>query len=410
MSAVAVPHLFTAPTSSGPQNITAAALGDLTPKAAYFFFSKAQTLGTARAQAHMGFGATDDTRQWACACHSEDGQTETDDFRRAMKDMCIVFLDDAAATVEAEASFVSFIDGGIQINWATGASAAYQVGVLFLAGTDLSVRADTVALSTQDVAVAVTDVGFTLQGMLLATYGEPFNDLVDTAALLSQGCVSWDGTTLKQTCWAFSEDPTGVDGNPFMYWSNTRASAQRSGTQWRAEVSDVDSAGFDITPRNGAAGGDEVGYLAFTFNNVIKIYADSFTGPTATGTFPVTDAGFRPQCVFMAPTWHDGLTDTDQSDLKAGSFGAAAFDDGNSEMCLSMQVEDAATITNTQSFANSRALHLPEDDGTAGNEADFSLMLSTGFELNYTAVNASGQSSNIPYMAFGARTRVPFRI
>lgn len=415
MTVAVVPHLFQVDTdvelpTGGNQTITTADLGGLIPKAVYFFWSKAETLATNISHAHLGGGATDGTRQWAHTGTSAHNQpVTTDNERRGVKDACIL-ISSGLNGVEAKASFVAFVVDGITINWPAGSvpDDAYHVGALFIAGTDATVYADTVAVGDIDVPVDVIALGFQLQGMIMSTHADAMDDTSSGVNDHTIGFVSFDGTTLNQTCWGVIEGSGRTLSEPLVTFSSTVASLQPSATTgWEGKISDVDSQGFTITPEVDSAAGDEIGYLAFKFNDTISVKAGFYIGPTSAVLHQVTDVGFKPRTIMMGPTWHTGATDTDAEDLRAGSQGIAAFDDGLNQFCVSAQIEDAQLPTDTQSFVNTKALHLPEDDGTVGNEADFSKMLDTGFELNYTQVHASGGSHNVPYIAFGADPVVP---
>ena len=117
-------------TSTGNQDITTAKLAGLIPKAAMLVCTIATSDNTAVDNRAMSIGLTDGTNQNVITGYSENGVGTSDCYRRSATDELIMILDNAGA-IDGEANFVSFIAGGIRINWGDAPTAAYLIDVTF---------------------------------------------------------------------------------------------------------------------------------------------------------------------------------------------------------------------------------------------------------------------------------------
>jgi len=102
--------------AGGNQDITAADLGGITPKAARFIVVRATADGTPADHASICYGAATGTEeQWVVAMSSEHGAGATNVYRRATDDECVMILDPTDGSIDGEAAFAAFINNGVRI-------------------------------------------------------------------------------------------------------------------------------------------------------------------------------------------------------------------------------------------------------------------------------------------------------
>lgn len=406
MSAVIEVVQFKAPLASGNQTITQPKLGGLTPKAVIFFWGGGVVNGIPKDSARIGVGAaTGPLNRWAVTCRSRNGQIASSCVRRASGIHCIQMINNSATTIDGQADFVTFVVNGCTVNWPTVPNTEFKLEAVFFAGTDLSAHADTIALSTQDTTVDVADPGFQPQGLVLASAGGDFNNTTLTNAIFNFGVASFDGSTISQVSYGWDELDASGTTVPEISVENNRCIDDILGG-YQVEASDFDSSGFSLIARSATSGGDLVGYLALSFNNVIQVKAGVEFGPGSSGLpkdVSYTGPGFKPQAIICGVTWHDAFFGTTEDTVDAGTFGISAITPDD-QVCESMQVEDGIildpAVTNTQSHVNIKALHLSNHDGLAGNEASHVRMDAIGYTWNYTAVHINGEDTQHIYLAF----------
>ena len=385
-------------TGGGNQTITAADLGGLTPKAALFMVTSCVTDGTAADHAIIGIGAATGTgNRWTFTSVQEHNQGTTDVSRRGTTDECIQIVDNNGA-IDGEADFVSFNANNVIINWGDAPSAAYLMTVVLFAGTDLSAHADTATLGNQDVESDVTDPGFEPDVVLMGTPGYTLDDAEHTGGWMSFG-VAVNKTGVPQYCTAWWSENAVAAASTRGIISDDYGIGQISNSDtwtWSGEVSGFDTNGFSITPRGGNSG-DDVGYLALRFNNAVDFKAGILTTPTGAGSESVTDPSFCPQFLALGLTQ---LTSVDSVDATGnGSSIGFSFVDEDDQYCTSVQSEDAADPTNTQSLSDNQIVNLPNDDGTTAHTATLTSLDTNGWTWNFT--NTEGTAVYYWYLAIG---------
>lgn len=112
-----------------------------TPKVAIFQWNRANT-STDTFQEHCSYGKgfTDGTNERCVAIASEDNQARSDTARIQRNDavICALSPTGTVTSVDAVASFSSWLSNGIRINWTDAPSAQFYVSVLLLGGNDIT--------------------------------------------------------------------------------------------------------------------------------------------------------------------------------------------------------------------------------------------------------------------------------
>lgn len=384
---------FTLNTSTGTQDITGS-LGGLTPKAALFFVTRATANGTPASDAAMSYGAaTGASNEWVFQFNSEDGQTDTDTRKISSSSRCILLTIPGAATIDMDAEFSAWITNGIRINITTSDAVAYKGTVVLFAGSDLQAHANNVSLGdTVDLETNITAPGF--EPKLIFPCANP-NLVIDNTAStaeISFGIVH-NGVSLTQRGHSFMERNAQVSGNVRGMVRNDYGVFEigSDGTlDWGGEFANFDASGFSVISRNAGANNTTLGYLALDFGGVVDISLSSQASPTSTGNNAITTPGFTPQAVIGLQTYMPAYNTVYNQVADAGAWGVVAFTD-STDLCNSIAIESGAATTNTQSYTNTKAVDVPNDDGTVALTADFVSMDANGWTLNWTDVEAAGR-------------------
>lgn len=383
---------FTLNTGTGTQDITGS-LGGLTPKAALFFVTRATVDGTAAAHLAISIGAaTGTSNEWAFTGNAEDGQATTDCHHTSASNRCILLTDPGVSTVDMDAEFSAFITNGVRINITTASSAYKGICVLF-AGSDLSAHANNVADvgNSVDTESNVTAPGFEPDLVFVCLTDGPL-DTNNTSIELSFG-ICHNGVSITERCLLVRNRNNQAAGDP-KFWLNTGYSGGHifsdGSADWDLEIDSFDASGFSMFTRNGAGNNSGVGYLALAFAGAVDISLDTEATPTSTGNNSTTNPGFTPQAVIGVQTYGQSVDTEIDGTSDAGAWGISAFT-GSTELCVAIADEDAAATTNTQSYINTKAIDVPNDDGTVALTADFVSMDANGYTLNWTDVEVAAR-------------------
>jgi len=163
----------------------------------------------------------------------------------------------------------------------------------------------------------------------------------------------------------------------------TDGHCQATGADFRCKLlfHDFDNAGFSVKTEHGDASSRDVGYLALRFGGAIDVWAGPIETRTAIGNEAYTGLGFKPQAVFILPTFLPTFEAWDATGL-AGTNGWAVVTP-TASYCNSIQDEDGQATTDTQSLSDNVAVNLPQDDGTAGFVCTLVSMDADGWTLNF---------------------------
>jgi hypothetical protein len=379
-------------TSTGNQTFTGS-LDGLTPKAVMIHLTNCTALDTLTADAIECWGCATGTganEEWCQSNWDDDGLgTSTTQRSNSLED--IVYVTDAADTVQAEANFVSFGANAVTINWATAnwataPPAAWTAVITLFAGSDLSAQA---ALYQMDATAApttytVTNTGFEADVVFANVTNEHITlaNGVSTAASSrgTRGFAYNDGATYPQACIAYSNQ----DGQ-----TNTRASLgerdESIGVEYNNNlnvwtgralfaIDNFTSSGFDIDVTVSDAESKEFCYLALAFGGVVDVGLITHTAPTTATNKSDTQLGFKPQS-----TSADNIT---RVGPVAATYAIGYHLDGES-YSVNNQTQDQSGNSYSKTKITTGFLELPDDDGTANIIASDAVFDGDGFDADY---------------------------
>lgn len=375
---------FNCSTSTGNQDITAPGLGSVVPKAVLFCGVGSDVFDDNDTHAKMGWGAADGTRQWAMGGNAADGQGTTQTGVSSSSSLCLLFTSDAGSSpsIDGSASFVSFIAGGVRINWGDSLSDDYKCLAIFFAGDDVSVRADTFVLGAQDVEVDITAPGFRPKLIFGTTSGGGLT--TESPCRLSIGAAVDNGSGYDQRSWVYQDyddvGTTRVRGQVY----NNRIGGRGDNT-YDVEFTTPDANGFSSYTRRDSPTSDSFHYLAIDCDNDVKVFG--YTTPLATGNQATTGIGFQPEAVLIAGTYQTA-ENTDQEAHMSHLFGG--FISGSEEWSWSINSENASGTSDCNSIPTERAFDMMAPTGTSQIiTATFVSMDSDGFTLNFSLIGGS---------------------
>ncbi len=384
-------------TSTGNQDITTSDLGGLTPKAVRLIATRCVTSGTAVDGAGVYVGASDGTNEWTQGYEDQHGQATMDNEMEqdTTADRILTIYDGAADdVVEATANFVSFITNGVRINWTDAPASAFLITAEFFAGSDLSVHVGTVSLAnTSNALIAITSVGFEADVVLTQLLeGTSVN-----SGSVCMGVVQNDRAgTVTQRCIAHGQRNGFASSVVNAVMRNDSCIArviESSGNlDWTGAAQSFDSSGWDIQLGNSRSPSNHhMGWIALRFGSSPVVSSKVYTYSTPTGTGSNTDAGagFQPQFVLYLAT-RTAVANTSETDSDGGVFGVVMTDENGDVYTQSIESEDGAADSNTQSLSNN-SLNLPTHTGAAAQAASFTSFGGTGVTWNWTAVDATAR-------------------
>jgi hypothetical protein len=354
--------------TTGTQDFTVSGFG--TPKAALFIYSDGETNGVINTDIRFSMGATDGTRQRMVYTESNDGSAATSIERGAFTNR--VF--DRGSSTESGA-FNSWITDGVRLDITQVSGFQKLLTVVLFTGSDLSARVDDVTFSTQNTLVQYTTMGFEADLLLTFGAGRTFANANDGYGHFSLGAVHNTGSGETQRGIIAAEAGGQASGEPYMRLETDSAGGQvnhaTGAITWSADFSNFGSTGFHCHARDGASGGDEIGFLALAFNSTARIYLDTVDSPTTSSLNSNTSPGFDPVFSWSYLTGLEAI-DTSATDSTAGVFGVHVYDGTNQYSTVTAR-EDNAGTTNTESLADdSLVLHF--DNGSAMIDADMSFI------------------------------------
>ena len=370
-------------TSPGNQDITISGFG--TPSAAIVFYG-GDSSGTQKANATLGVGFTDGTNECCVAISSEDAVTTTDTYRKMRNDRFIDCLSGTTSASDYVASFSAWITDGIRINIASAPSGTRTATFILIGGADVTnATVGDVPLGFGTSAITET-IGHSSDLILSASSGHDISTSAIVHSILSLGMYHNDGAdTQKSVCFLDQDDistPTPSDVGGYFSTTNSALQVFNGTATWVAQISNVTSTTFDVTP-SASASGDDLIYLALKFSNSPDISIDTLDGPTATGSYSTTAPGFEPDFCLMFLSDNTTVNTVQNSE----SISISAFDAAN-EACLSYSSKDNVTFKVAKSEYNASAVA----DLTAGNTdlhvGTFTSFDANGFTLNFPSTVA----------------------
>lgn len=364
-------------TSTGEQSLVYGS--ELTPTAAVIVWAGAESNGTARDEAAIGVGVTDGTNDYAIGATAEHG-AGTIQNNTITREAVIANVTPNALTSRSEAAHVDFSAGGETINWTKTYTTAFRLAGLGIVATNAAAGVCT-PHATADSSINITP-GFTPDALIFIHTGTNApalgNDYRSALGFAVNGgdqiAVSWrydDDTASQLTAGQIASTRSGLAVGII---GTTRNATEV--TSWGSTTT--------VTSRDsGNAGGDEMFWLALELEN--GVWCGIIDTPTSTGTQAYTGVGFRPGALLVVGTMI-ATVDSAITDADAGSIGYGIWCNDGGEYCVTAQAENGAGTSNTQSYANTKIMDLPIDDGGAGITATMVSADADGFTLNYTAV------------------------
>ncbi|MGI9501858.1 MAG: DUF7507 domain-containing protein [Geminicoccaceae bacterium] len=386
---------FQTPLVTGNVDWTTAALGKKTPKAVEFFMCRTVLDGTPSNHLGAGWGATDGTSEYLALASSEHGFGAIDTFRGIYNNQCVGFFSATVAALSVTATFVSFIEDGVRLNFSlVDDSNEFYVVAIFYTGDSCEVAAWDATMGTQDTPVDVTGIGFEpdmLHSCLTAvpTFNSTFGDCHFNYGMATNNRA---GTIVqKAIAWRDVDNVADTEVLSALLSNRMGGLFSTSAVDHTFEVEDFDSDGFSITTRDNNSNSDIMVGLAFRFTGVSG-WVGSLNSPTVTGNWVVNDPGFTPQiaCVAMLAAQAE---DTAETDGDAGPFGMGTFDKSGTGACsVAWAEEDAlpdSSGPNNHSLFNDQAIDFTDDEGTQTFAATFLAMSTLGFTLPFTVVDGT---------------------
>jgi len=387
-------------TSGGPtQDFTVAGFG--TPKAAIIIVNLATVNGVSADGAALSFGivsnnVADGLKQYAVAIRADDALADMNLCHRTSNTKCVCLLG-VANTVDAEAT-AAFIVDGVRLTWTDFPAAAVFVTCILFTGTDLSTHAgDFLASTSNNTETIISTPNFSVdQVLMLGSFNTSFDTTqsltgVSTTVGIALG-VSDRGAPVLQCGLAYA----GIDAFASSAASDVANNAwaiddARNSADWKAiDVTNYTAVGFSAITRGSGGVAFYYPYLALGFTGKCNHWNGIIDSPTATGSWSVTNPGFKPQFVLALTCGVSNLTTSAtrsvmiQSTTGAGTFGISAFT-ANETFSNSIGDDDAAATSDTESWSTNT---FTARNDTKANLCDgtFVSFDTLGFTLSITAI------------------------
>lgn len=382
--------------TSGTRDYTATGFG--TVDAAIVIVSQANSTNnpTSSLEYSIGFWDGVNSVQHAYQSRAAHGVT-TSETRRLQKTNIILNTNDNS--LEATASAIT---NGLRLT-VTGSTGVERYITLIFIGGVTDVHLDQLELGTGTSAIDVTAPGFKPGLVFFLSNGNSSanNGNYDTIALSSFGVAHNNSSdTIVQGAILGRSDDFVSTANTFCYASHSIVAGQisASGTPtWTAAISDFDASGFSITP-SASTSSDVLSYLAIQLADPDDAWVDVIDAATSTGNSSQSGFGFSPDAVGLV-----GSLSTSLGTAASGRMICFGAGDASGEQCLTCCDEDAVTITDSSSLADtSNILNLRDQNDGVDAVASLGSLDSDGFTLNYS--DAASAAFKILAFAIGDST------
>ncbi len=305
--------VVTLPTSSGNFDLTIAGV-TWTPKAILLLVCQATATDTDTAHGALGAYLTDGTTHYSFSGGSRDNVATTwsniyisgDSFHH-------IDARPGASEVTPEATFVSFIAGGVRLNYASGEQPdiAFKAHMILFGGTDLNVKAGREICTQAEDATLTVNVGQDFNLLLFITGGFTSTTTDWNAHWKNRcgpgfGACFKDGSTIVQRSLTAQSDHNAGTTSRDARVRNDRCIMSAdfsSGSTGEEEVTTFTgdagaSSEFVLTKRN-AGQTTKIGWLALdTGDRAVEVA--SLDSPTsASSDWNVTSVGFKPQLALL---------------------------------------------------------------------------------------------------------------
>ena len=212
-----------------------------TPKAVLFYFGAATVEDTLAVDAMLGIGAADGTVQWAFASWADDAVTTVNVKRFSTKNGCILLNN---SSVVSRASFVTFVNNGVTINWEVVSGLQRKGIAIFFFGDTLEAQVKYLEGISNTLGKVISP-GFTPELLLAVSNFTVAGVAAANFSTLSQGFAYKSGNNIIQR---YFSPYSG--GNGFLTSNATESgvAAVKHGvlSSPGAVLADLDSASADI--------------------------------------------------------------------------------------------------------------------------------------------------------------------
>ena len=386
-------------TSTGNRDITYGGWGE-TPKAAIIVVTEATAFGSETDGLTFAICLADGTTTASICSTSQHNVGTSNCWQNMDSDSFVKDQPDGAGTTDFDGT-VSFIAGGIRINFSDAPSADFKVMVIAWAGDLTAVVNTATTLNTTPINVTHAS-GVSSEVVFAVELSTASSDVHSKVAL-----GVWADGNSGNRCYNFQDQDNFASTRVRNHIRSALIvdGGQLGGTNRRKYACSQHADGFTLTQVGAdtiAAGNLHTLSLNFSDSgDAVDTEVGAITTPTSTGTSAVSGIGFNPGLVIIGSTWID-TEDTLIDDDDAGSVGLGAFTaDDEASMCNAAQ--DAAATTDTSSHAsNSAAMHLLGDPSVDPRiiVAAFDSMDAGGFTLDFNPVDSTGRKWW--YLAFEA--------
>lgn len=393
------------PTSDGDMNFTSSKITKA-PKISMPFITDAQVNGVFDTAADLSIGQTDGNVQGCLSVRALNGGASADISRRQPDDE-VLLRNPSEGAGHQKLTHRTFLSNGWGAN-ATLTGTFQKLVLALMFGGDNIVRHETIVISStnsEDVPQTFNFLDSNLKANLLffSTVGTSNGSGQTSFSPPSFGiAVRQPDGSFKQRNIVMRIDVDGAaSGNPASMINTDRIASQilTSDTiQWEAELTAIGTGDFELTPREGSAGGDQILVTGMEIINH-NLGLEDFTLPTSTGTYVNTDFGFKP---FFVMNIHSMLTAFNALavDSSAGVLGFSMFND-TEKFCYAISNEDDAPTINCDSIVHNRVMHIPFHNGTFGSGAGASngidsgtnnpIFTDLGYDIDLDIVNTTGR-------------------
>lgn len=387
-------------TSTGNQTITTTDLEGVTPVAALFFMTNATANGTPVSDGVLSTGAaTGSGEQWSLGSFDEDGVGTTNTSRESLSDACVTLIDSTGASLDCEASFVSFTTNGCTINWVSAPASAYLLTVVFFYGTNMQAEAGLFTSSGVLGTPTTITTGFQTDIAFFSNQLQLFSSVpgVSTFRYNTFGCGVNDGVPTQ-----YCIEQRSVNGQADSKIFSKVESYAWSSVGRSNEIGNFTSTSFDMTNRN-IAYSESIGYLAIGFGEDADFDLTNIQPPTSTGSDSVTGIGFKPQALIGAMT-NAAVVGTEESDDDAGAFGLFVSDKDES-YSISINGDDNVGTTDIESVVDDQIVNQPYNPSTSGHAATLTRYDTDGWTWNFSSTLA--QACQWWVLSIGESFRIP---
>lgn len=384
---------FSTGSGTGSKDYTIAALGSVTPKAAFLVGTNQLVSSEPNEQADTSFtfGVITAAGQAACFSFSQDDLANTNCKSNSRTDRALLIHDDNTASG-------ALIAGGINLDFGVNNNDKRFTAAFFV-GEDITATSGTIALGTGTSPIAV-NTGFEPDVVILfGEHGTFDNTPVTTGMKYQFGVAANDGSA-TQRCVVCSEEDGQAAGEPYQSLLTDCALGLNSQTTGaiaaKGVVGGYSGSGFTLTP-TASLQSRVAAYLALNFGGrAFKLM--SFDTPTTTGNHSITGVGFRPSFALAVVTNLEAVdTSGATSDLQSG-FGIGFISDYYA-WSNAWRIDSGADPTDTASQTSNVALMGPSATDCDAIRASFVSFNADGMTLNYSATQGNAKKGFVLFVA-----------